>query len=214
MKWEMVLPGSRTRVVTLLMVGVIALAAAGCGQLAIQAGDTEVHESDGLPANIVGTLQPGLATVYFFEKFRSIDDMPKSERGIDKFGQQGSPIFKLDHRFGDGEVFDSGRSQKVGILMRGFMQLDKPGTYLFQARSNDGFEMAIDGQTVVSDPTVHRDRLSDPGSFKVIRGGYFPVEIRYFQRKGTATLELYWQPPDAAAYSIVPAEVYVHAPGS
>lgn len=194
----------------LLLSCLLAMLVTSCGQLSGTAGEPAARQSDGMPVQVSGELKPGLATVYFFEKFGHIDEMPRTDRGIDKFGQPGTPIFKLDNRFGDGDVFDSGRRQKVGILMRGFLKLDLPGTYQFQANSNDGFAMAIDGDTVVSDPTVHSDRLSEPGNFNVVKGGFFPVEIRYFQRKGTATIELYWQPPGSNSYSIVPAEVYFH----
>lgn len=94
--------------------------------------------------------------------------------------------------------------------MRGYLHLDRPGKYLFQALSNDGFELYIDGNLIVSDPKVHGDRLSESGQFNVGRGGMFPVEIKYFQRKGTAALRLFWQPAGASMYTIIPSSVYSH----
>jgi len=168
-------------------------------------------QQNGMPVDLTGVnLKLGLSAVYFFEKYGHTDEIPKSEAGIAKFGRPGPPILKLDHQFEKGEVFDSGTNQKVGVLMRGFLQLDKPGEYVFQAKSNDGFQLYIDGALVVSDPGVHGDRLSDEGRFRVDQGGMFPVEIRYFQRKGTAMLQLFWKQPGSAHFSIVPGTAYVH----
>lgn len=166
---------------------------------------------DGLPVTIDERyLQPGLDAIYLFDKFRHVDHMPTSANGIAKYGRLAPPVLILDHRFGDEEVLDSGRSREVGVLLQGYFQLDTPGIYQFQAKSNDGFQLYIDGELIVSDPGVHGDRLSEPGKFKVINGGMFPVAIKYFQRKGTATLELYWQPPGSGSFSIVPQRVYLH----
>jgi len=183
----------------------------GCVQTEKQPQILQSGKQDGLPVNInKENLEQGFSVIYFHDKFRHIKEMPKSEMSIAKFGRPGQPILKLDHQFGRGKIFDSGTSLKVGMLMRGYFKLDRPGKYLFQALSNDGFQLIIDGNLIVSDPIVHADRLSEPGQFNVERGGMFPVEIKYFQRKGTAALRLFWQPPGTTFYSIVPGEVYLH----
>lgn len=181
---------------------------AGCAQNAMRQS-VQAGKQDGLPMDIMdGHLESGLSTVYFHNKFKHVNDMPKTKEGIAKFGRPGPPILKLDHKFGKGNIFDSGRSTEIGVLMNGLIHLDIPGKYLFQAMSNDGFQLYIDGNLIVSDPGVHGDRMSEPGRFEVVRGGMFPVEIKYFQRKGTATLSLYWQPPGAAFFSVVPASAF------
>ena len=183
----------------------------GCGVIDKKLGFVIPGDGDGLPAGTqVKYLRPGLDTTYLFSKYRHVDDMHVSESGIEKFGKKGEPILFLDHRFGEKEVFGSGRSKGVGILMKGYFFLEKPGSYQFQARSNDGFQLYIDGKLIVSDPDVHGDRLSTAGTFKAVQGGMFPVAIKYFQRKGTATLELYWQPPGTDSFVIVPQEIYRH----
>ena len=42
--------------------------------------------------------------------------------------------------------------------------------------------------------------------------GWYPMLIKYFQKKGTAALSLYWKPPGAAEFSVIPAEAYAHLP--
>lgn len=154
-------------------------------------------------------LKPGLSVVYIPEKFRHVKEMPSMEH-MSKYAYPGPPILKIDHRFGYGKVFDSGRSEGVGMIMSGYFHLKDPGVYRFQANTNDGFRLYIGNDLIVNDPGVHPDKLSDPGEIEAVKGGWYPVEIKYFQRKETATIELYWQPPEAEAFTIIPAEVYAH----
>jgi hypothetical protein len=154
-------------------------------------------------------LQPGLAVLYFYELYRYMYQMPEGEK-IYRKSKPGPPILQLNHSFGKEEVFDSGTNRGVGMVMTGFLHLEKPGEYGFQAMSNDGFELYINNHLLISDPEVHSDRFSEPGRMTVAEGGWFPVMIKYFQRKGTATLKLYWQPPGSQSFAVIPAEAYAH----
>jgi PA14 domain len=155
----------------------------------------------------VSKLQPGLTVRYYYTKFRHIDEMPSGKRA-EQWGRPGKPIMIINHRFGQGVVFDSGASQRVGLKMSGYIHLANVGLYHFQARSNDGVRVWIGGDVVINDPDVHSDRLSPLVPLEIHLAGWYPFELNYFQNKGTATLELYWQPPGAAGPSIVPAEAY------
>ena len=155
-------------------------------------------------------LQPGLSVIYIFQKYRNVDQIPAGTAAL-RMGRRGDPILVLNHQSGKKEpVFASGRSQGVGMLMEGFLNLGKPGTYQWQALSNDGIRLFIDNRLIFEDPGVHADRLTPMGTNEVAQAGRHPVRIIYFQRKGTAALKLYWQPPGAASFSLVPAEVYWH----
>jgi len=154
--------------------------------------------------------QPGLSVVYIFKKYRNVDQVPRGAEAL-RMGRRGKPITILNHHSGKKEsVFDSGRSQGVGMIMEGFLNLEKPGTYRWQAMANDGIRLFIDNKMIFEDPKVHSDRLTPIGTFQVDKSGRYPVEIIYFQRKGTAALKLYWQPPGEKEFRLVPAEVYLH----
>jgi hypothetical protein len=183
----------------------------GCAMLGIQK-DTGVylppsHEVQGKE----NQLQPGLSVVYFHGFYRNIHQMPRGKSAIEK-GIPGKPIPILDHKFGEDMVFDSGRSKGVGMHMDGFILFDKPGDYVFQANTNDGFRLLISGLRILNDPTVHSDRMSEKGIVRVSEPGWYPLRILYFQRKGTATIQLFWQKPGDKKKVIVPPEVYAHMP--
>ena len=156
-------------------------------------------------------VKPGLAVLYFDTFYRHISQMPTGEAAL-KEGKPGKPIPFLNHRFGEGPVFDSGISHGVGVQMTGFVKFPSPGKYLFKAKSNDGIRIFINNQKVIDDPTVHSDAFSAVTLVDLDKPGWYPLLLQYFQRKATATLELYWQGPGQADFSIVPAEAFGHIP--
>jgi hypothetical protein len=159
------------------------------------------------------SLQPGLA-VYYLEGFwRRVKQMPGPDEFL-KNGKPGKSITKIDHRFGNGNVFDSGRTRGIGVQMVGFIHLARSGEWHFKVRSNDGIEVVVGETTVVSDPGVHFDRFSDPMGFQVETSDWYPILLRYFQRKGTATLEFYWKPPGEQEFTIIPERAYWHLQNS
>jgi len=156
-------------------------------------------------------LQPGLSVIYFHGFYRNIFQMPKGKNAAKK-GIPGKPIPVLDHKFGEDMVFDSGRAKGVGMHMDGFILFKMAGDYIFQAHTNDGFRLLISGKKIIDDPLYHSDRMSGEVKVKVSEPGWYPLRILYFQRKGTATIQLFWKKPGDKKMDIVPAEAYAHIP--
>jgi hypothetical protein len=154
-------------------------------------------------------LKPGLSVLYLDGGYRFVKQIPKGDKAREK-GWSGKPVLQINHQFGNGEVFDSGKSSKVGVLLDGYIHLAKPGAYALQVLSNDGVEVYVDGKLIVSDPNVHSDRLSDIGVYTSAKEGWQPLHIRYFQRKGSAALKLYWRPPGSSEFEVVPEGAYGH----
>ncbi len=160
----------------------------------------------------VQDLKPGLAVLYFPNLFvRHIDSLPDGEKALQQ-GVSGPPVTNLNRRFGRGQVFKSGTNRGIGLEMSGFIRLEKPGRYRFQVNSNDGFRMFLDGQLLLDDPVWHSagDRLTPPADFQVSEPAWYSLRLRYFQRKGTATFQFFWQPPGAAEFSPVPGSMLAH----
>ena len=159
-------------------------------------------------------LKPGLSAIYIYKFFRHIDQMPVLDPKMTA-EKVGKPILVLNYRFGEGElIFDSGVSQGIGIQMNGFLKFSEAGKYGMMALSNDGIRVQICGETILVDPNVHSDRFSPQAVLDIPKPGWYPVMIQYFQRKGTAAIEMHWKLPGKADFSVIPAEVYAHAPTS
>ena len=54
--------------------------------------------------------------------------------------------------------------------------------------------------------------MTGPVQATVAEPGWYPLDILYFERKGTSTLQLFWLPPGASGDRVlVPAEAFGHA---
>jgi len=156
-----------------------------------------------------GSQEPGLSVWYYKKKIRHISSMPNSKKMAEN-GYRGKPIPYLAHRFGTREVFDSGESRGICVEMRGALKFAKIGDYRLKANSNDGIRIFLNDKMILDDPDVHSDRFTPQTIITIGEPGWYAVLVRYFQRKGTATLELYWQEPGAEEFVIVPAAAYGH----
>jgi hypothetical protein len=178
------------------------------------------QETETAPALITGlspvnpqppaaSLKPGLSALYIYEFIRHLDNMPTGDRARKK-GKPGPPILILNHQFDEGVVFDSGKTRGVCVQMTGYINFPQPGRYIFMAQSNDGIRIYINDQIIINDPEVHSDQFSPKTIVEITRPGRYQFRVRYFQRKGTAMLKLYWQDPGNNDFRIVPAEAYAH----
>ncbi|MDA0261410.1 MAG: PA14 domain-containing protein [Proteobacteria bacterium] len=153
-------------------------------------------------------LAAGLATQYWKILVRDIKEI------ADLVGRRkakaGAPIMNIDFKVGPGNILTSGLSDGVGAEIKGFIRLDKTGTYRFLANSNDGVRITIDGELVLEDPDVHADQMTNWADVNVTEPGWYDFRVLYFERKNTATLQFYWQAPGADDYEIVPASVFAH----
>jgi hypothetical protein len=152
---------------------------------------------------------PGLSVVYFYKKIRHINEMPNSKQMAEK-GVPGEPIHMIDHQFGSGEVFGSGERQGVCVQMQGYLNFTNTGVYRIKAKSNDGIQVFLDKKMILNDPDVHAERFTSAAEIEIREPGHYVVLVRYFQRKGTATLEMYWKTPGAETFDIIPAMAYSH----
>ncbi|MCP5370767.1 MAG: hypothetical protein H6907_03465 [Hyphomicrobiales bacterium] len=153
-------------------------------------------------------LQPGLAVAYVYDFVRHL-----SQLGGWKQAEAGPPLPQLDYRSGEGEVLTSGENNGVGANIQGFIHFDRPGAWLLKVTANDGVRLTVAGQQLYEDPTVHGDRDSEPLPVSVAKAGWYPLEMLYFERKGTATLRLWWSPPGGGEFQIVPAAALGHTGG-
>lgn len=177
----------------------LALAAAAPAALAASIG------SPVSPAPTGDDTAAGLAVQYNRIKVRHVDEVER-----EKPGGYGEPLPALDYNSGDGEVLTSGHDDEVGARISGFLHFPQAGTYVMTIQSNDGVRLKLGGQVVIEDPDVHSDQYSPYVNIEIAEAGWYPLYLVYFERKGTSTLELYWQAPGTSNFALVPAEMFRH----
>lgn len=180
----------------------------------------EISENVTAPADSLGALKiyphqinkvrlsQGLEVIYYTNFFaRDIRDLDTSlSSSLKSF--TGPPISELNHQFGKNEVFGSGTNRGVAMKLSGYINFPQPGTYSFQALSNDGIQFFLDNMLVIDDPKQHSDQLSEIATIQVTDSGWVPIGVSYFQRKGTAALKLFWKIPGDSDFKPVPAAAY------
>ncbi|MEW6258722.1 MAG: PA14 domain-containing protein [Thermodesulfobacteriota bacterium] len=152
-------------------------------------------------------LLPGMDVRIIEKFFRNINEMPD-----DTSFSKTRPFPNLAFRYEGGTpMFHTDRSLAIGMSIRGYLHIDQPGIYEFQARSNDGIRMKLTDIVILEDPDVHSNRLSPVARCTIQKSGYLPLHILYFQRKGSACLELYWKRPGSNTFEIIPEKAYWRA---
>jgi PA14 domain-containing protein len=163
------------------------------------------------PQPAAAALQPGLQMLYFSGDFKHVENMPTTPAELAK-GQRGGPVANLAASTDGGPMWGIASSYEFfGAHFTGLIMLEA-GEYSFLAKSNDGVRVHLDRMRVVDDPDIHVDRLSKPVKVAISKAGWYPITVQYFQRRGTARLEVMWQPPGATAPAIIPASALAHVP--
>jgi len=161
------------------------------------------------PQPAAASLQPGLQSLVFDSDFKNVDNMPSTPEELAK-GRRGAPVANLASSAADGRLWGIASGALYGVHFTGLIRLEA-GDYSFLANSNDGVRVFVGTACVVDDPDVHADHLSEPVKVSIAKPGWYPITVQYFQRRGGARLELFWQPPGASAPAIVPASALAHA---
>lgn len=171
-------------------------------QQALAAGLTPASPQPG-----AGQMAQGLAVEYMMIDAFHVDDLESAGKG-----KPGKPLMMLNWSMGSGPVLTHAEDEGVGARISGFIKFASAGTYQMKIKSNDGVRLSISGQVVIDDPDVHADKFSDVANVSVPSPGWYQVYLLYFERRGTATLELHWQSPDGGNFELVPAEAFAHTP--
>ncbi len=153
-------------------------------------------------------LNDGLAVRYYFAKYnhiRELVDWMKYDDGV-----QGKPLVMIDHADTVGNVLTTTNSMLVGAHITGFIRFADLGTYRLRVTSNDGVRVTISGRKVFEDPGVHKASTSPDMVYDVTEPGWYPLDILYYQKKGTSALQLHWQPPGAEGFVPVPGSAFKH----
>ena len=174
------------------------------------------------PQPSVSSVLPGLKVWYFDDfEFTHVDQMPKGDPPF-SFGFAGKPVLILDKKYKIKENFlDSGMHRLFGAQFDGMIKFPKPGEYILVANANDGIRVWVGEKVVIDDPfwhatgdeytpEAHITISARKANIAISTPGWYRFKIKYFQKKGTATLQMFWKKPGDKEFSFIPAEAYGH----
>lgn len=170
------------------------------------------------------SIRPGVKVWYFEEFFlKHVDEMPKGDPPF-SWGFAGEPILILDKKYKLGEKFyGSGYHRGISCIINGMLKFPEPGKYVLVANSNDGIRVWVGEKLVLNDPYWHGsgDELTPEAhitispleaNVAISTPGWYRFKIKFFQRKGTATLQMFWKKPGDEEFSFIPEWAYGHIP--
>lgn len=155
--------------------------------------------------------EPGLGVQYFrgwkFDSIREILELKDWKKP-----RVGEPLPMLNYNVGPGDVLTTKSHDLVGAFIDGYIKFDQAGLYLLAVQHNDGVRLSLGGQEIYEDPIVASDRFSPNLEVQIDQPGWYEISLIYYEKKGTSTLELYWQAPGTDEFEFVPAEAFRHTP--
>lgn len=91
----------------------------------------------------------------------------------------------------------------------GWIKRPTPGQYQFEARSDEGSRLRINGKELQN---LKRDGKGIASGTVQLSQTFITIELDYFDSIGDASIELLWKPPGAAHFTPVPASALWHEP--
>lgn len=134
-------------------------------------------------------LQPGLAVKYAYPL--DVKSLNQANRAL-RNAKPGPALAGLDYRdTSQGEItLTAKQAQHVVAGISGYVKFDAPGIYTIDFLTNDGLDAKVGGQTVGYFDGRQSCRETAAVQVEVPQAGWYPVEITYFQRVGTACLHM------------------------
>ncbi|WP_299968466.1 PA14 domain-containing protein [uncultured Roseobacter sp.] len=90
--------------------------------------------------------------------------------------------------------YDGGKGNFFAARFTADIKIEKAGTYTFNLNSDDGSQLSIGGKVVIDNDGLH-DAITKTVTLKLEAGSY-PIEVLYFEARGSQTLDLDWSGPD------------------
>jgi Mg-chelatase subunit ChlD len=98
------------------------------------------------------------------------------------------------------------------VRWTGRIEADVDGLHLFATSSDDGIRVIIDGNTIINNWTDHLPTMNY-GSINLTAGQH-DITVEFYENTGEAVANLYWLPPGAGNYYIVPSSKLYHLVGA
>ncbi|MEO0745243.1 MAG: PA14 domain-containing protein [Pseudomonadota bacterium] len=134
-------------------------------------------------------LKSGLAVSYAYPS--DVKTLGNAQNALRR-SKPGPSLAGLDYRdTNDGDnTLTSKRAHHVVAKITGYVQFDAAGTYNIDFLTNDGLDASIGGQQVGYFNGRQSCNETRAVQVEVPQAGWYPVDILYFQRVGTACLHM------------------------
>lgn len=156
------------------------------GGFAAEAAPLKLQPANPQPASV----KPGLSVRYAYP--HDVKFLSAARTALKQSSEAGRPLSGLDYRdTSEGEsALTSKRAENVAAAIKGYVHFDKPGIYNIDFLTNDGLQARIGGEVVGEFDGRQACESTIMTEVEVPSSGWYPVDITYFQRKGTSCLHM------------------------
>ncbi|WP_323775825.1 PA14 domain-containing protein [Leisingera sp.] len=160
-------------------IAVLTAAAAGAAPLKLTPAEPQ-------PASVT----PGLAVVYAYPN--DVKTLAEASSALKISSEPGRPLAGLDNRdTQEGQkTLTSKQALNVVARITGYVKIDQPGIHTIDFLTNDGLRARVGGQVVGEFDGRQSCDSTILTEVEVPSAGWYPVDILYFQRLGTACLHM------------------------
>ncbi|MCF6432272.1 hypothetical protein K3555_05250 [Leisingera sp. M527] len=160
-------------------IAVLTAASAGAAPLKLVPADPQ-------PSGV----KPGLSVVYAYP--HDVKSLVEASSALKISSERGQPIAGLDNRdTEEGQnTLTSKRALNVVARITGYVKIDQPGIHNIDFLTNDGLRARVGGQVVGEYDGRQSCDSTILTEVEVPSAGWYPVDILYFQRLGTACLHM------------------------
>jgi PA14 domain len=97
------------------------------------------------------------------------------------------------------------QSEHFAVQWHGQLLAPESGKFTFTTNADDGIRVYIDGNKIIDDWSDHKPHEAS-GSIDLLSGKH-TIQVDYYQERGKATAQLFWQAPDISK-QIVPKSYF------
>lgn len=101
------------------------------------------------------------------------------------------------------------RKEQVGMILEGFIKIDKDDIYMFYLASDDGSRLTMGADEIIDHDGLHGNDEKQGGI--ALKKGYHPIRIEFIQASGGIDLKLQYS-SGSIKKQVVPASALFHSP--
>lgn len=115
---------------------------------------------------------------------------------------------ELNYWWASGRVLNSGKSDYVGLKIKGFIKMPESGNYKFRIRTDDGFRLKISDKYIINTWRPQAPTWHQSGNVNFEAGKTYDFFTEWYEWGGYAVMQIYWMRPSSNSWELIPKSAF------